>query len=171
MTTAQQRSVQWLGLPVACFLLGLLLMYWLKPCPAPPNVVASVIDVQIDSVEVPVYVPKIVYKYIKARVTSVVDNASTAEATVEDSLSVQPCEDFVAEADSTNDSVRVVLQYISAEQRFAFELQWLRPLTPLVPLTTIRTKETVYEKREWWIDALTHVGAATLGLGIGSVLR
>ena len=174
MTPAQTKLAAACGfVAIAC----LLSFYGGRCSRTCPTVAASTVDVRTVDKPYPVYVPKIVYKYLRATVTPVVAESATTDAGIltyesyrADSAATH-CPDFIAEVDTTIDSNDLHLWYYSAEQRFAVDIRRNAPLIAMIPTTTIATKETTYEKREWWIDGLTHVGAFALGAGIGSLIK
>lgn len=79
-----------------------------------------------------------------------------------DSLYCAPA--FVATLDSIvgGDTVRASFRYPDATLSVL-----IRQKPDTVRTVTITDAKKVYEQRAWWIDALTHVGAATLGYAVG----
>lgn len=150
-----------IGIILAAMILGGVLGWILKPCPcegADP-VVQSVVDIKIDSIPYPVEVPKIVLKHKRSTDTVFRDTGRTYTTPA-----------FTSSLDTTIDKDSLSVAFDYPQHTFSVLLR-RAPDTAMVPQTTITLTNTIYERRPWWMDALTHVGAAALGYGVGSLTR
>ncbi|MBS1562578.1 MAG: hypothetical protein JSS89_13315 [Bacteroidetes bacterium] len=75
-----------------------------------------------------------------------------------------PKPDYVATLDTIIGKDTASLRYDYRSLLFAVDLRRAPDSINYVTTTITLTK---YEQRPWWIDALTHVGAATLGFAFG----
>jgi hypothetical protein len=150
-----------IGIIIASMILGGVLGWILKPCPceATEPVVQSVVDVRIDSIPYEVAVPKIILK-----------NTKSTDTVYRDTGHVYTTPAFTAELDTTIDKDSLTVAFDYPQHTFSVLLR-RAPDTAMVPQTTITLTNTIYERRPWWMDALTHVGAATLGYGVGQLTR
>lgn len=71
---------------------------------------------------------------------------------------------FIASLDTVVRHDTVSVSYAFPQHTFSVALRQ-HPDTVKLPQITI--VQTEYEKRAWWVDALTHIGAASIGYAAG----
>ena len=100
--------------------------------------------------------------HVIERVPTVIVNAPAQVDTVRvhDTLYSTPA--FVAKLDTVVLRDTVQVQYAFPQHTFSVAIR-SNPDTVRVPQLTV----TNYERRAWWIDALTHIGAGAIGYAIG----
>jgi hypothetical protein len=126
---------------VVAFLAGIL-GWWLKPVPAP--VTRDTVSVHTDTVVQVITKPVVSWRKVA---DTLIYHDTTTIAQV----------DTIYQGDTT----RITYDYASN----LFTLL-TRPAPDTAHTIYVTRVESV--RREWWIDALTHIGAATLGYAVGS---
>jgi hypothetical protein len=149
------------GLFLLVFLVGGCIGWYLKPCPCDGSkpVIQSLVDVRVDSVPYEVEIPKVMWRSIRS-----------TDTVYRDTGRVYTTPAFTAELDTTIDQDTAKVRFRWPEQEFDLYLS-RPPSSVMLPQTTITLTNTVYERRPWWMDVLTHVGAATVGYGVGTLTR
>lgn len=144
------------------FVIGAIVGWLLKPCPCEgsASIGQSTLEVKIDTVEQVITHPPI---YVKSKGVVLID-------TVEQHDTVIQTHPFVASLDTVVVQDTLNVEYRYPLNTFSVMLRQA-PDSIQVEFKTLTLTNTVYEHRPWWIDALTHVGAATLGYAVGSAVK
>lgn len=156
--TMNDRLTALLVLALIFTLIGGCIGWYLKPCPCDEASSVQATAVQIDTVTKylthdPVHV------YAKARVIYQRD-------TVHEADTVYRTRPFVAVLDTIVKHDTINVEYAFPQHTFSVALRQGRDSIAFEVRTLTITN---YEQRPWWIDALTHVGAATLGYSIAQI--
>ena len=144
-----------MALLMAC-LLGGILGWALKPCPCDASPVAAVVRIDtvtkvIEHEPLHVTAPAVV-RYVRDTVTL--------------SDTIIQTRPFIARLDTVVRRDTLGVEYRFPQHTFSV---LLRQAPDSIRYETRTITLTNYERRAWWLDALTHVGAASLGYAIGSV--
>lgn len=152
----EDRTIAGLSLLIAAMLIGGVIGWYLKPCDCQSVPVASSIDYKVDTVQHIITSPPIT---LKAKADTVVTH---------DTLQLYTTPSFTATLDTLVDQDTVSVAFDYPAYTFAVALRQA-PDTLKVEYKTITITNTNHERRPWWMDALTHVGAAAVGYGVGSL--
>jgi hypothetical protein len=156
MDTEGRRLVGLLMALLMSCLIGGILGWVLKPCPCDQKPVAA--EIRIDTVtKVIEHEPLLV---TAPAVVRFVRDTITHTDTI---IQTRP---FVARLDTVVRRDTLGVEYRFPQHTFAV---LLRQAPDSIRYETRTLTLTSYERRAWWLDALTHVGAASLGYAIGSV--
>lgn len=162
MNADGQRLTGLLLALLMALLIGGIIGWIIKPCPCESTPLAA--TVKIDTVtKVIEHEPILVQAAAKIRYIR-----DTVRQTQTDTI-LSPAADsraFVATLDTIINRDTFGLRYASFENEFTL---LLRQAPDSLRFETRTITLTNYEKREWWIDALTHLGIGALGYAIGSV--
>ena len=101
--------------------------------------------------------------HVVEREPVIITNAPATVDTVHVNDTVYQTRAFVARIDTVVQRDTVQVAYSFPQHTFSVAIR-SNPDTVRVPQLTV----TNYERRAWWIDALTHVGAAAVGYSLGS---
>lgn len=146
-----------LGLLMSLLLVGLIggIIGWiLKPCPCENTPLAA--SVRIDTVT----------KVIEHEPIHIVAKARVVRDTITEKDTVYQVRPFVASLDTIVGRDTASIRYTFPRNEFSL---LLKQAPDSVRYETRTISMTTHERRPWWIDALTHVGAGTLGYVIGSI--
>lgn len=160
------------GLLMACLfsaLIGGVIGWYLKPCPCEGVPAPADAQIQHDTIREVRFIPPFMAEgKAKVRRTTRTEHdtvflpAEITDEIVPDSEIPKP--DYVATLDTIIGKDTASLRYDYRSLLFAVDLRRAPDSINYVTTTITLTK---YEQRPWWIDALTHVGAATLGFAFG----
>jgi hypothetical protein len=152
------RLIALLMLALIFTLIGGCIGWYLKPCPCGEASAVQATTVQIDTVTKYITHDPI-YVHAKARVV-------TQRDTVHETDTVYRTPAFVAILDTIVKHDTIGIEYAFPQHTFSVALRQGRDsISYEVRTLTI----TNYEQRPWWMDALTHIGAATLGYSIAQI--
>jgi hypothetical protein len=152
------RTIAGIMLLLAALLCGGVVGWYLKPCDCPQGPAASSIEYHVDTVE-----------HIVTRPPITITKALADTVRVHDTTVLYQTPAFTAALDtvlSQRDTVSATFDYPA--YTFSVALRQA-PDTVQIEHRTITLTNTNYERRPWWMDALTHVGAAALGYGVGTL--
>lgn len=155
----EERHIGLVGLLLFALLIGMGLGWWLKPVPpCPCDKQSSVIDYRVDTAYQVVQRPPV---YVRSTATDTVyldtGRAYTTPA-------------FTAKLDTIvgRDTLGVGFEW----PEYTFSVALKRAADSLrIETRTLTITNTNYERRAWWLDALTHTGAAALGYVIANNTR
>lgn len=148
------------GVAIVAFLLGGVVGWLIKPCPCTGGSTQIVheTEVVIDTVEIVTAQPPI---YITGPGRVVHDTVTQRDTIIQ----TRP---FVASLDTIVDRDTVGVTFRYPASTFSVLLRQA-PDTSQIESTTFYITKTHIVERAWWVDALTHVGAATLGYSVGRI--
>lgn len=154
-----KRLVGFVGAICVSFSIGVIIGWLLKPCDCPGKPSLSSVDVRIDTVLVVKPGKNVFIRDVAAHDTVYIDTSKIYETP-----------GFVASIDTTigKDTVGVDFRYPD----FTFSVALRNaPDSILVENRTLTITNTVIEKRPFWIDVLTHIGAAAVGYAASGLAR
>lgn len=153
---------------VLALAVGFAVGWLIKPCPCDSvNTSASRIEVRVDTItKVIERSPRIISGRGRMAATATIMSESIESGA--DTI----CAPFTAVLDTIVNKDTIRIEYEHPVSLFTLMIRSapdsIRYETKTVTLTNTTT---TYEQRAWWIDALTHVGAASLGYAIGSTTK
>lgn len=156
MNSDGQRLVGLLMALLLALLVGGIIGWIMKPCPCESTPLAA--SIKVDTVTKVIEHEPILVR-AAAKIRYIRDTVTQTDTIIE----TRP---FVASLDTIINRDTVGFRYQFPENLATI---LLRQAPDSVRFETRTITLTNYVKREWWIDALTHLGAATLGYAIGSV--
>lgn len=154
MNADGQRLTGLLMALLMALLIGGIIGWIIKPCPCESTPLAA--EIKIDTVT----------KVIEHEPIHIVAKARVVRDTVTQKDTVYQVRPFIASIDTVVGRDTASIRYAFPQHEFSL---LLKQAADSVRYETRTITLTNYEKREWWIDALTHLGIGALGYAIGTV--
>lgn len=154
MENGGERLIGLLMALLLAALIGGTIAWFVKPCPCESIPLAA--SVKIDTVT----------KVIDHEPIHIVAKARVVRDTVTQKDTIYQVRPFIASIDTVVGRDTASIRYAFPQHEFSL---LLKQAADSVRYETRTITLTSYEKREWWIDALTHLGVGALGYAIGTV--